>query len=51
MYLIAVFILYRYSEDPDSTDESKVVNVSNDYSSDTLDSKVLYVLKFYIGAS
>lgn len=28
-----------YSEDPDSTDESKVVNVSNDYSSDTLDSK------------
>jgi hypothetical protein len=51
VYLIAVFILYRYSEDPDSTDESKVVNVSNDYSSDTLDSKVLYVLKFYIGAS
>ena len=42
MYLIAVFILYRYSEDPDSTDESKVVNVSNDYSSDTLDSKVFY---------
>ncbi|CAG2194848.1 E3 ubiquitin-protein ligase MGRN1,Probable E3 ubiquitin-protein ligase MGRN1,E3 ubiquitin ligase RNF157,E3 ubiquitin ligase Rnf157 [Mytilus edulis] len=28
-----------FSEDPDSTDESKVVNVSNDYSSDTLESK------------
>ena len=51
MYYNFIVYLYRYSEDPDSTDESKVVNVSNDYSSDTLDSKVLYVLKFYIGAS